>query len=107
MTRLEDALVRLNSILAPPVGPTNEVKVFEPVEGDANATIKWQMIEEAHRAIGLGNAALGNQPLPTKLIDNEVFFALQGLPETDAEKRDYYELFNAAQEVLVAASKPA
>ena len=107
MSRLTDALARLTAMLTPPVGPTNGTKIFEPVQDDPSAPLKRRVIDKAHRAIQLGNAAIDNQPMPAQLIENELFMELDGLSDNDAERPDYFELINAAQEVLVAANGPA
>lgn len=107
MSNLTNALVRLTFMLTPPAGYTNETKIFEPEQDDPNAPLKCRLIERAHRAIQLGNATIGNQPMSVQLIENELFLELDGISDNDAEKRSYFELLNAAQAVLIAANEPA
>ena len=107
MSRLENALAQLTAMLTPPVSPTNETKIFEPDQNDPSAPLKRRISEKAHQAVRLGNAAIDSQPMPVRLIENELFLELNEIPGDDPEKRDYFELLNAAQEVLVAANGPA
>jgi hypothetical protein len=107
MSNLTDAVGRLTAILTPPIGGTNETKIFEPEPDDPNAGLKQRLIGQAEKAISLGHAAIDGQAMSVPLVENEMFMELDQLPENDAEKQDYFELVNATQAVLIAVNGPA
>ena len=65
------------------------------------------MIQRATNAMSLGNASLGGMRAQVPLLENEMYFALDALPDEDVEKRDFIELFNKTQAVLAAINEAA
>ena len=104
MAKLQSAMLRLHALLEPPVGYTNDTKIFSPLTDDPNADLKQRLIARAMNALRLGRSGISaNVPL----VENELFLELEQLSDGDAEKRDYYELINATQAVLFAINEAA
>lgn len=107
MSKLEDAVARLSGLLTPPVGYSNETKIFAPEPGDPNGSFKRALIDQGHTTLGLGQAALNGLAMNIAYLNNEKFSEIETLLTDDPEQRDFYELANAIQSVADAINRPA
>jgi len=107
MSKLQDAVARLSGLLTPPVGYTNEAKIFAPEPNDSRRAFKQVLIDQAHTTLGLGQAALGGLAMTVPYLDNGKFMEIEALLADDIEQRDFHELANAIQSVADAINRPA
>ena len=107
MSKLERAMSNLDKLLAAPKEWTRGTKIYEPLPGDPNADFKHRLINRAANAMGLAQASRDGLNAKVPLLENDLFFALNELPEQDVEKRDFLELLNATQAVLTAINEAA
>ena len=100
---VQQAVARLQSLLLPPVGCTNETKIYQPVSGDPNAEYKRQCIEQAYAALHCGLAVLANESAPTPQEANAPDYdQLASRLSNDAEHGDFAELSDATYSLYAA-----
>jgi hypothetical protein len=106
MSQLQYAVDRLADILTPPVGYTNQTKIFLPKPGDPNAAFKLVWIARGNAALDSGQAALaGHSVAAIPELGDDEFQEIETLLAADPERRDFFKLANAIQAVAVEVNR--
>jgi hypothetical protein len=106
MSQLQIAVTRLSGFLTPPVGYSNEIKIFLPEPGDPNAAFKRELIDRGNATLDSGQAALASQFVEAipELGDDD-FQKIESLLADDPERRDFFEFANAIDAVAFAFAR--
>ena len=107
MSNLQKAMNCLDDLLSAPTAASYGTKIYEPLPGDPGTDIKLRLINFGVNAMRLGKASLEGIIAPVPMLENKIYFELDALPDSDAEKRDFFELFNATQAVLSTINEGA
>lgn len=101
MSNLENAIIRLSYLFEPASSYTNSTKISTPNDEDPNKQFKCELIERSLLILNTGRARLSGKSVGAlKHIEEHIFKEIADLPEFDSERKDYFELANAAENVI-------
>jgi len=99
MIALKSVIARLEWIMTPPSGPTNDTKIFCPAASDNSpaATFKRDLFARSRSVVDAGKAKLSGVNADVKFgIKEDDYHKINDLLQDDPEQREYFELLHVA-----------